>query len=121
MVKGWLGKGLGGGRLLTRLPTRAGRGRDIRAGQVPTGQYRLNEFGGRGRQGSVRRGGRLWGWGWLGSLTRTGLKTGHYRGSLIRIGLRGGLEVVEVLVDGIADGPAPGIGAEGVNVLVLGK
>jgi len=31
------------------------------------------------------------------------------------------LEVVEVLVDGIADGPAPGIGAEGVNVLVLGK
>ncbi len=29
--------------------------------------------------------------------------------------------MVEVLVDGIADGPAPGIGAEGVGVFVLGK
>src|SRR6266852_9833141 len=81
----------------------------------------LNEFGARGRQGSVRQWGRLRGWGWLGSLTRTGLKTGHYRGSLSRIGLRGGLEVVEVLADGIADGPAPGIGAEGVGGFLVGK
>jgi hypothetical protein len=29
--------------------------------------------------------------------------------------------VVEVLVDGIADGFAPGVSAEGVDVLVLGK
>jgi hypothetical protein len=31
------------------------------------------------------------------------------------------LAVVEVLADGIADGAAPGVGAEGVGVLVLGK
>ncbi len=29
--------------------------------------------------------------------------------------------MVEVLVDGIADGLSPGVGAEGVDVLVLGK
>jgi hypothetical protein len=29
--------------------------------------------------------------------------------------------VVEVLADGIADGPAPGVGAEGVDVFLLGK
>ncbi len=29
--------------------------------------------------------------------------------------------VVEVLADGIADGPAPGVGAESVGVFVLGK
>ncbi len=29
--------------------------------------------------------------------------------------------MVEVLADGIADGLAPGVGAEGVDVLVLGK
>jgi hypothetical protein len=31
------------------------------------------------------------------------------------------LEVVEVLVDGIADGPAPRVGGVGVGVFVLGK
>jgi len=29
--------------------------------------------------------------------------------------------MVEVLVDGIADGPAPPVGAEGVDVFLLGK
>ena len=50
-------------------------------------------------------------------------RTGHYTGSLIRwrFGWRGGLEVVEVLADRIADGPAPGVVAEGVGVFVLGK
>jgi len=57
----------------------------------------------------MRRWGRLWGWGWLGSLSRW------------RLGWRGGVAVIEVLVDGIADGPAPRVGAEGVDVLVLGK
>ena len=69
----------------------------------------LNGFCARGRHGGVRRWGRLWGWGWLGSLIRR------------RFGLGGGVAVIEVLTDGIADGPAPGIGAEGVDVLVLGK
>ena len=31
------------------------------------------------------------------------------------------MEVVEVLADGIADGPAPRVGAEGVDVFLLGK
>src|SRR5260370_36705245 len=59
----------------------------------------------------------------MGNLALTGLKTGHYRGSLSRrpFGWRRGLAVVEVLADGIADGFAPGVGAEGVDVLVLGK
>ena len=59
----------------------------------------------------------------MGSLTPTGLKTGHYRGILIRwwLGWRGGVAVIEVLADGIADGLGPGVGAEGVDVLVLGK
>ena len=59
----------------------------------------------------------------MGNLALTGLKTGHYRGSLSRrpFGLRGGLEVIEVLADGIADGLAPGVGAEGVDVFLLGK
>src|SRR6266566_101271 len=44
-------------------------------------------------------------------------------GSLIQwpLGRRGGLEVVEVLADGIADGLAPRVVAEGVGVFVLGK
>jgi hypothetical protein len=44
-------------------------------------------------------------------------------GSLIgrRFGWRGEVAVIEVLADGIADGFAPGVGAEGVDVLVLGK
>jgi hypothetical protein len=59
----------------------------------------------------------LWG------LNRTGLKTGHYRGSLNRLfGLGGGRdEVVVVLVDGIVDGVAPAVGAEGFDVFVLGE
>ena len=31
------------------------------------------------------------------------------------------MAIIEVLADGIADGPAPPVGAEGVDVLVLGK
>jgi hypothetical protein len=90
---------------------------------LKAGYYMLNEFGARGRQGSVRRWGRLRGWGWLGRPTLTGLKTGHYMGRLIRwwLGWRRGVAVVEVLADGIADGLAPGVGAEGVDVLVLGE
>ena len=58
----------------------------------------------------------------MGSLAFTGLKTGHYMGNPIRwLGWRGGLVVVEILADGIADGPAPRVGAEGVGVFVLGK
>ncbi len=57
----------------------------------------------------MRRWGRLWGWGWLGSLIRR------------RFGLGGGVAVIEVLADGIADGLAPGVGAEGIGVLILGE
>ena len=35
--------------------------------------------------------------------------------------MRGGLEAVEVLADGIADGLAPRVGAEGLDVFLLGK
>ncbi len=86
------------------------------------GHYTLNEFGASRRQGSG------WRWVWLGDRRsgrkgglrsrRTGLKTGHYRE---RIGGRGRIEVVEVLVDPVADGIAPIIGAKGVNVFVLGE
>jgi hypothetical protein len=75
---------------------------------VKTSHYLVNKFGARGRQGSVRRLGRLWGWlcglGGLWSLPPTGLKTGHYmlnefgargrhgsvrrRGRLLGLGLR---------------------------------
>jgi len=47
------------------------------------------------------------------------MKVGLYRG--LRIGGRGRIAVGEVLADGIADGSSPGVGAEGVDVLVLGK
>jgi hypothetical protein len=64
----------------------------------------------------------------LWNLIRTGLKTGHYRGSLIWLLVgplgfaRGKREaVVVVLVDGVADGSAPGVGAEGVDLFVLGE
>jgi len=56
----------------------------------------------------VRRRGRLRIWGWLGSLI------------LRRFG-GGREEVVVVALDGIADGLAPAVGVEGVDVLVLGK
>ena len=49
----------------------------------------------------------------------TGLKTGHYRG--LGIGGRGRIAVGEVLVDGVADGIAPIVGAKGVDVFVLGE
>ena len=77
----------------------------------------------------MRRWRRLLGWGWLcgrgGLWSRipTGLKTGHYRGSLIRgrFGCGVGREaVVAVAVDGVADGFAPAVRAEGVDVFVLG-
>ncbi len=57
----------------------------------------------------MQRWGRLWGWGWLGSLIGR------------RFRWRGGVAVIGVLADGIADGLAPGVGAEGADVLVLGK
>src|SRR5712691_10082819 len=59
----------------------------------------------------------------MGSLRPTGLKTGHYMGSLIRglFGFGVGREaVVVVVLDGIADGFAPAVGAESVDVFVLG-
>ncbi len=51
------------------------------------------------------------------------LRSGTCLRSLIRwrFWWRGGVAVVEVLADGIADGLAPGVGTEGVDVLVLGK
>ncbi len=67
--------------------------------------------------------GRLLGWGGMGSLRPTGLKTGHCMGSLIRglFGFGVGREaVVVVVLDGIADGFAPAVRAEGVDVFVLG-
>jgi len=64
----------------------------------------------------------------LWNLIRTGLKTGHYRGSLIWLLVgplgfaRGKREaVVVVVVDGVANRLAPGVGAEGVDVFVLGE
>src|SRR5713226_1873030 len=110
---------------------RRGRGRlwSLSPTGLKTGHYLLNEFGARGRQGSVRRWGRLLGWGWLcgrgglWSRSPTGLKTGHYRGSLIRGRFGCGVgreEVVVVVVDGVADGFAPAVRAEGVDVFVLG-
>src|SRR6266700_7254250 len=59
----------------------------------------------------------------MGSLRPTGLKTGHYMRSLIRglFGFGVGREaVVVVVLDGIADGFAPAVGAERVDVFVLG-
>ena len=38
-----------------------------------------------------------------------------------RFGWRGAVAIIEVLVDGIADGLAPRVVAEGVGVFVLGK
>src|SRR6266849_1573750 len=110
---------------------RRGRGRlwSLSPTGLKTGHYLLNEFGARGRQGSVRRWRRLLGWGWLcgrgglWSRSPTGLKTGHYSGSLIRgrFGFGGGREaVVAVAVDGVADGFAPAVPAEGADVFVLG-
>jgi hypothetical protein len=52
----------------------------------------------------------------MGGLNRTGLKTGHYIG-----GGSGWEAVVEVLVDGIGDGVAPAVAAEGVDVFLLGQ
>src|SRR6266852_3349888 len=75
---------------------RRGRGRlwSLSPTGLKTGHYLLNEFGARGRRGSVRRWRRLLGWGWLcgrgglWSLSPTGLKTGHYL--LNEFGARGG-------------------------------
>ncbi len=67
--------------------------------------------------------GGLWGRSGLWSLTPTGLKTGHYMGSLIRGRFELGVgreEVVVVAFNGIADGLAPVIGVEGLTIFVLG-
>src|SRR5258708_28704281 len=78
---------------------------------VKTSRYLLNKFGARGRQGSMRRLGRLWGWlcgrSRLWSVTRTGLRAGHYIGSLSG-GLLGGGRGGVVAVGGVG-------GAEGVS------
>ena len=92
---------------------------------VKTSRYLLNKFGARGRQGSMRRLGRLWGWlcgrSRLWSVTRTGLRAGHYIGSLSGELLGGGREaVVAIAVDGVADGFAPAVRAERVDVFLLG-
>jgi hypothetical protein len=140
MTTCWGLDGLGRGRL-SGLWSVARTGLRRRLGQVTSGQLMLSEFGACGRQRSVWRWGRsrqgprdargrrdlrLWlGW-WLGVLCRltpTGLKTGLYMGSLIRtcFGFGGGREaVVVVTFDGVADGLAPAVGAEGVGVFVLG-
>ena len=49
----------------------------------------------------------------------TDLKIGHYSG--LRIGGRGRIAVGKVLVDPVADGIAPIVGAKGVDVLVPGE
>src|SRR5260370_751553 len=70
-----------------------------------------------GRGGGVCGGG---GWGGRGP---TVWKTGHYGGSRIRggFGFGGGREaVVAVALDGVADGFAPAVVAESVDVFVLG-
>src|SRR5260370_38491193 len=100
-----------------------GGGRDVRG--VRRRRYLLNKFGARGTQGSMRRLGRLWGWlcgrSRLWSVTRTGLRAGHYIGSLSGGLLGGGREeVVAVGVDGVADGFAPAVRAERVDVFLLG-
>jgi len=84
----------------------------------------LNKFGARWGQGSVRGGGWLWGFTptglktghYLWGLTPTGLKTGHYLGCWV-----GREAIVVVGVDGIADGFAPAVRAEGVDVFLLGN
>src|SRR6266403_2692648 len=65
----------------------------LRSGQVLTGQYTLSEFGARRRQGSVRR------WGWLRILVLLSAGRGEGAGHPV----------------------TPGIGAEGVDVFVLGE
>src|SRR5260370_35145237 len=76
-----------------------GGGLEVRG--VKTSRYLLNKFGARGRQGSMRRLGRLWGWlggrSGLWSGTRPGLRAGHYIGSLSG-GLLGGGRGEEVAV-----------------------
>jgi hypothetical protein len=62
-----------------------------------------------------------WSSGWrLGSCG--GLVLGWPCGWLrLRSGVRGSGGAVGVLVDGVADGLAPGVGAEGVDVFMLGE
>src|SRR5712692_7765702 len=94
---------------------------------MKTGLYMPNEFGARGRQRSVRRWGRLLGWGWLRGRGRLvglgglGLRLGGFGVGASGLGFGGGRKaVVVVAVDGVADGFAPAVGAEGVDVFVLG-
>jgi hypothetical protein len=91
-----------------------------------------NCLGGGGGSGGLKprrygAGGRLWrSLGWLLGLGGLGLA----RWGLVRFGfgVGGGIvvgvgreEIVVVAVDGVADGFAPAVGAEGVDVFVLGK
>src|SRR5713101_2643364 len=94
---------------------------------MKTGLYMPNEFGARGRQRSVRRWGRLLGWGWLRGRGRLvglgglGLRLGGFGLGASGLGFGVGREeVVVVGLDGVADGFAPAVRAEGVDVFVLG-
>src|SRR5713101_5623344 len=94
---------------------------------MKTGLYMPNEFGARGRQRSVRRWGRLLGWGWLRGRGRLvglgglGLRLGGFGLGASGLGFGIGREAVVVVgLDGVADGFAPAVRAEGVDVFVLG-
>jgi hypothetical protein len=126
-------------RVVGWLDMRAGRkpggyiyGRRRWSGRGPGGSGLLDDGGRRSRSlTSIRkrrdrvrddRGGD-WRRGGLRGRNCTGLKTGHYR--CLSRGLIGGggdwEEVIVVAVDGIGDGVAPAVGAEGVDVFVLGE
>src|SRR5216684_2687728 len=94
----------GRGRLWRLSPT----GLPTGSGQVPTGHYMPNEFVARGRQGSVRRWGRLWGGWWGGGGGGGGFCCGGGGGGagggggFVLWGRGGGREaVVVVVVDGV--------------------
>src|SRR5260370_33900179 len=100
-----------------------GGGLEVRG--VKTSRYLLNKFGARGRQGSMRRLGRLWGWlcgrSRLWSVTRTGLRAGHYIGSLSGGLLGGGGDGgVAGGGGGVGGGFAPAGRAESGDVFLVG-
>src|SRR5258708_39718404 len=75
----------------------------------------LNEFGARGREENVRRGGRIGGLPLR--LRLRGMRLRRFR----LFGFGGGREAVVVITfDGVADGFAPVVGVEGVDVFLLG-
>src|SRR5258708_39634346 len=75
----------------------------------------LNDFGARGREENVRRGGRIGGLPLR--LRLRGMRLRRFR----LFGFGGGREaVVAITFDGVADGFAPVGGVEGVDVFLLG-